>query len=312
MYNCSVTVRNTLYTSSDDAFESQSNSKNKTNLSVGRYTNKEGETWYLSVAHARFALWLVLIHKGFGGIKAIEDKFIPNSDFCIVTSGERSAMDVNDNDLSMQRLPICCIMRSGNYVVALDCGLLRFNELINQRYIDRYDETPADRLKHFYNERSGQWEDLPSKRQVFYEMLLEHRKMLITFFGHARRSVYFCLPRNTKQLKEDKDGWMTIVVTDDSNKREDKYWYSPVLKRKFRSLNEVNIFKECLANYRNNEFLAAKVFTLMLEDKRKKKAQQHATMTLAKTSKRGASSTNQTNKKQQKMKKLKRGKSFHK
>lgn len=105
---------------------------------------------------------------------------------------------------------------------------------------------------------------------------------------------------------------MIIVVTDDSNKREDKYWYSPVLKRKFRSLNEVNIFKECLAKYRNNEFLAAKVFTLILEDKRKKKAQQHATMTLAKTSKRGASSTNQTNKKQQKMKKLKRGKSFHK
>ena len=279
---------------------------------MGRYINENGETWYLSVAHARFALWLVLIHKGFGGIKAIEEKFIPNSDFCIVTSGERSAMDVNDHDLSMQRLPICCIMRSGNHVVALDCGLLRFNELINQRYIDRDDETPADRLKHFYNERSGQWMNLPPKRQVFYEMLLEHRTNLITFFGHARRSVYFCLPRNTQQLKEDEDGWMTIVVTDDSNNRKDKYWYSPVLKRKFRSLIEVNMFKECLASAKGNEILAEYLFTRKSEVKKKNKAQQHATITVAKTSKRGANSTNQKSKKQQKKKKLKHGKSCHK
>ena len=132
------------------------------------------------------------------------------------------------------------------------------------------------------------------------------------FFGHARRSVYFCLPRNTQQLKEDEDGWMTIVVTDDSNNRKDKYWYSPVLKRKFRSLIEVNMFKECLASAKGNEILAEYLFTRKSEVKKKNKAQQHATITVAKTSKRGANSTNQKSKKQQKKKKLKHGKSCHK
>ena len=50
------------------------------------------------------------------------------------------------------------------------------------------------------------------------------------FFGHARRSVYFCLPRNTQQLKEDKDGWMIAVVTDDSNRRkETRNWVDSVV-----------------------------------------------------------------------------------
>ena len=50
------------------------------------------------------------------------------------------------------------------------------------------------------------------------------------FFGHGRRSVYFCLPWNTQQLKEDKDGWMIAVVTYDSNRRkETRNWVDSVV-----------------------------------------------------------------------------------
>ena len=65
-------------------------------------------------------------------------------------------------------------------------------------------------LKHFYWEK---WtmEGLTIKETGFYEMLLEQRTILHSLAMYGRRSVYFCLPRNTQQLKEDKikmAGWL--------------------------------------------------------------------------------------------------------
>ena len=68
-------------------------------------------------------------------------------------------------------------------------------------------------------------EGLTIKETGFYEMLLEQRNIL-----HSLAMRSFCLPRNTQQLKEDKDGWMIAVVTDDSNRRkETRNWVDSVV-----------------------------------------------------------------------------------
>lgn len=261
------------------------------------------QIWYLTKTHAKFALWMVLMmQNAFGGVKVIEEKFLPLSDFCVITSCDRHAMDVNDHDLFTKALPICCILRSGNDVVALDCGLLRFNELCSQRYIDGKGSVPTDRLKQYYNERNAQWEDLPKKRQVLYSLMLEERNAVVTFIGNARRSVFFNTPNNTEQLKEDTEGWIEATVSDESGNRRDKYWYSPVLKHRFRSTKEVSAFKECLSTCKGNEVLAHAMFCNKRNVEREDRAKQ-LTNRGASEKKRGKGQKNKKNNKKRKHKK---------
>jgi hypothetical protein len=179
--------------------------------------------------------------------KHIEEMFLPHSEICIISPNKKYAFDISDHGACTEALPLCCMLMSGNEIVALDCGILRFNELYKWRYIDTGNGNTVDQLTHHYNELTRQWEEINTKRQIAYSLMAKDHGIAPTIIGKASRNVYVTIPRNTEKVCTDKHGYVTAVVPNAAGSRRDKYWFYK--NSKFRSSKEVDLFKELIKEY---------------------------------------------------------------
>ena len=257
----------------------------KVAFSIGKYSG-EGGSWYFTNTHAQFALWMVVMKRFH--TRKVEERFLNPYDFCVIKPNHEYDMDVNDHDDELKALPLCGLIRSGNDLVAWDCGFLRFNELRKVSRIcstnDSNVHTTIDRLKQYYNATSKTWEPLHGKRRLLYELMGARRDVEVTtLIGEVSRAHQITPPPNTKSIDFKADNWGVAVVGCKEGGRTDNHYYSPVYKYHFRSVVEVDLFKKCLAECestlgRKNEVIAYKLFKLKWEQHlsdKKQKGQQH-------------------------------------
>ena len=271
LYNFSVNIGNTLFSSNDKVFSSGSKRKStQMSLTVGRHIDRDGTAWYLTKRHAQFALWMVIMmaHEG-----AIEEKFLPHSDVCVIIPSKKYAFDIQSHDSTKEALPICCMLRSGNEIVALDCGIIRFNELFKWRYIDTGNGNTVDQLTHYYNETSGKWEEIELMRKRAYNLMAQNNTIAPTIIGKASRNVLINIPRNTKEVSRDKHGYLTAIVSNNDGTRRDKYWFYK--NSKFRSSKEVEFFKEMILEFDGDVDQAERQFKERLKHRNEANRNQH-------------------------------------
>lgn len=239
-------------------------------LSVGQHIDGNGVAWYLTKRHAQFALWMVIMMTHEGGI---EDKFLSHSDVCIIKPSKKYAFDIKSHDSTKEALPICCMLRSGNEIVALDCGIIKFNELSKWRYIDTGNGETVDQLTHYYNETSGRWEEIGLMRKIAYSLMANVNTIAPTIIGKASRNVLINIPRNTKEVSRDKQGYLTAIVSNDKGTRTDKYWFYK--NTKFRSSKEVELFKELINEFDGDVDQAELQFKERLKKRNEANKNQH-------------------------------------
>ena len=63
----------------------------------------------------------------------------------------------------------------------------------------------------------------------------------------------------------------TLEPRDDDGNRTDKYWYSPVLRKRFRSNKEYEMFKECIKACGGDEVKAYLLFSEKKQNDKKGK-----------------------------------------
>jgi len=263
VYNASVKINVITYSSNGNVYSS--GSKQRSSLSVGRYIDSSETAWYLTRQHAMFALWMVLMMNSEKHEETVEDKFLPHSDICIISPNRPYPFDIRYQSESKEVLPLCCMLKSGNEIVALDCGRIRFDEFLRWRHIDRGDGTAVDQLTHYYDESTRRWEQIHPERKNAYSLMADQHSIPPTVIGNASRNLLVKIPRNTKEVSTDKQGFVHAVVGSTDSKRTDNYWYYK--KSKFRSSKEVDFFKQLVEEYEGDVVQAEFEFKRRLKER---------------------------------------------
>lgn len=245
VHNASTKINEITYNSNDNVYSS--GSKQRSSLSVGRFIDISKTAWYLTRQHALFALWMVLMMKSEKHERTVEDKFLPQSDICIISPNRPYPFDIRYQSVSKEVLPLCCMLKSGNDIVALDCGSIRFDDLLKWRHVDRGNGTTVDQLTHYYDESTRQWEQIQPERKNAYSLMADQHSIAPTVIGNVSRNLLIKIPRNTKEVSTDKQGFVRAVVSNTDGTRTDNYWYYK--KSKFRSSREVDFFKQLIEEY---------------------------------------------------------------
>lgn len=123
-YNCSLVHNNIVHRSDQPTFLQGPRGRLLHPFRTGLVTSNDNRHYYETKTHAKLALLLVIMMQ----VKpeSIEERFLNNSDFCVVTPTERWAYDIDDISAQQISSPICCFWRCRKNIIAFDLDQLQF------------------------------------------------------------------------------------------------------------------------------------------------------------------------------------------
>ena len=290
LWKCEITVGGKTYKSNDKAFQKSDKGRTDVPFCVGLHIRCDGDYHETSV-HAELALLMCLMKKNQSNPEHAENVancFLKFQNFCILIPNEGYAMNVNSHALQkeMEKLPLCCFLRYQSEIVVIDYEQLKFQaDTKDDKVVTRSEGPPGskrtlkslDKLNYYEDPNSEEPNllPLPVYRQKWYSMKNSRgHSYLVSYLGTAPTCMTFSINSRVRELKLMEDEWIqTVEPRDDDGNRTDKYWYSPVLRKRFRSNKEYEMFKGCIKACGGDEVKAYILFSEKKQNDKKGKTE---------------------------------------